>query len=53
MPVVAASRCGLNVDDRPKADWKASAEERRSTRLLEPAIDGTTSCRHQIERLQS
>ena len=23
MPVVAASRCGLNVDDRPKADLES------------------------------
>ena len=34
MPVVAASRCGLNVDDRPKADLE-------SVRNLTAAVTAT------------
>jgi hypothetical protein len=36
MPVVAASRCGLNVDDRPKADLESGfTDGRRNSNAIE------------------
>ena len=36
MPVVAASRCGLNVDDRPKADLESGLTDgRRDSKTIE------------------
>jgi hypothetical protein len=59
MPVVAASRCGLNVDDRPKADLESGfTDGRRNSNVIEhlaaaaaassPMINSTVAARDPV-----
>jgi hypothetical protein len=51
MPVITASRCGLNIDDRPRADLESSPQAEPPLLRRNVSTTGTVAQRDATELL--